>query len=149
MKQLHRSLLALLVVGALPLFACTKVEEATYKPEPRFEKEKVEGQSISRIRLVQGAHDRIGIKTTQVRELPRFGGETERLVVDYAAVVYEPKGDTSVYTNPAPLLYVRHPIKVEYIQGDTAVLLEGPPAGTQVVTAGGAELLGMEFGVGK
>ena len=105
-----------------------------------------------------GAHPRAGgaeglrpdrIKTSTVREVERFGGDTARKVVDYAAVVYEPKGDTAVYTNPEPLVFVRKPVKVEYIDGDVAVLADGPPAGTAVVTVGTAELLGMEFGVGK
>jgi hypothetical protein len=33
--------------------------------------------------------------------------------------------------------------------GETAVLNEGPAPNTSVVTVGGAELLGIEFGVGK
>ena len=69
-------------------------------------------------------------------------------VVPYAAVLYGVHGETWVYTNPEPLVYVREPITIDYIEGDLAVLLEGPPAGTQVVTIGGAELLGAENGVG-
>ena len=101
------------------------------------------------MRLEQRVFDRIRIKTSTVREVERFGGETARKVVDYSAVVYEPKGDTSVYANPSPLVFVRQPVKVDYIEGDVAVLADGPPAGTAVVTVGRAELLGMEFGVGK
>jgi len=40
-------------------------------------------------------------------------------------------------------------VKVESIDGDVVVLKEGPPPGTAVVTAGGSELTGIEFGVGK
>jgi len=69
-------------------------------------------------------------------------------VVPYAAVIYGVHGETWVYTNPEPLVYVREPVTVHYIEGDLAVLSEGPPAGTVVVTAGGAELLGAESGVG-
>lgn len=69
-------------------------------------------------------------------------------VVPYAAVIYGVHGETWVYTNPEPLVYVRAPVTVEYIEGDLAVLLEGPPVGTAVVTAGGAELFGAESGVG-
>ena len=149
MKHKKRWAVTFLILGGLSFSACAKATEVAHKPEPRFEKEKVEGQSLTRLKLVQGAYDRIGIKTAPVGEVPRFGGETKRLVVDYAAVVYEPKGDTSVYVNPGPLLFVRQPIKVEYIEGDRAVLTQGPPAGTPVVTVGASELLGMEFGVGK
>lgn len=138
---------ALLVLAAVPLSGCSEVATATAtKPKPyKLEKE----AGISRLRIEQRVFDRIRIKTSTVREVERFGGETARKVVDYAAVVYEPKGDTAIYTNPEPLVFVRQPIKVDYIDGDVAVLADGPPVGTAVVTVGTAELLGMEFGVGK
>jgi hypothetical protein len=63
--------------------------------------------------------------------------------------LYETNGDAFVYTNPEPLTFVRAPISVDYIEGELAVLLDGPPSGTAVVTVGAAELLGAEFGVGK
>ena len=145
----NRGLAALLMLAALPLSACASSATATAtKPKP-YKLDKVEGTSLSRLRIEQRVFDRIRIKTSTVREVERFGGETARKVVDYAAVVYEPKGDTSVYTNPSPLVFVRQPIKVDYIDGDLAVLSDGPPAGTAVVTVGTAELLGMDFGVGK
>ena len=58
-------------------------------------------------------------------------------------------GETWTYTNPEPLVFVRHRVTVEYISGDLAVLLDGPPAGTSVVTVGAAELFGAELGVGR
>jgi len=73
---------------------------------------------------------------------------SRRKVVPYAAVLYDAHGDTWVYTNPEPLVFVRHRIMVDYINGDQAVLSEGPPAGTVVVTVGGAELFGAEFEIG-
>ncbi len=69
-------------------------------------------------------------------------------VVPYAAVMYGVHGETWVYTNPEPLVYIRDLITIDYIEGDLAVLLEGPPVGTEVVTIGGAELFGAENGVG-
>ena len=66
-------------------------------------------------------------------------------VIPYAAVVYDAKGAGWVYTNPEPLVFVRHRISVDFIQGDQAVLLEGPPTGTQVVTVGVIQLYGSEF----
>jgi hypothetical protein len=74
---------------------------------------------------------------------------TQRLVVPYAAVLYGLEGETWVYTNPEPLVFIRQPITVEYIQGDQAYLTEGPPTGPKIVTVGGAELLGTETGVSK
>lgn len=77
------------------------------------------------------------------------GSGTQKKIVPYSAVLYDLNGDTWTYTSPEPLTFIRHPISVEYIEGDTAVLLDGPPSGTEVVTVGVAELYGTEFGVGK
>jgi hypothetical protein len=74
---------------------------------------------------------------------------TLRKVIPYAAVLYDARGDTWAYTTPEPLRFVRQPIKIDYVDGNQAVLLDGPPAGTPVVTVGAAELLGVEIGVGK
>ncbi len=76
-------------------------------------------------------------------------GGGKRKIIPYNAVLYDPKGDTWVYTNTEPLTFVRHPIVVDYLDGDMAVLSDGPAAGTQVVTVGAAELFGLEFGAGK
>jgi len=83
-------------------------------------------------------------------ELPlsNNGNGTLRMIVPYSAVLYDVHGETWVYTNPAPLTFVRHLINVDYIEGDQAILLEGPPAGTSIVTVGVAELFGLEFGIG-
>ena len=62
-----------------------------------------------------------------------------------AAVLYDKNGDSWVYTNPSPLTYVRQPVVIDHVDGDSAVLRSGPPAGTAVVTVGGAELLGTEY----
>jgi hypothetical protein len=149
MRGWNRGLAALVMLAALPLSACAPVATATAtKPKP-YKLEKPEGTTLTRLRIEQRVFDRVRIKTSTVREVERFGGETARKVVDYPAVVYDPKGDTAVYTNPEPLVFVRQPVKVDYIEGDVAVLADGPPVGTAVVTVGTAELLGMEFGVGK
>jgi hypothetical protein len=69
-------------------------------------------------------------------------------IVPYDAVLYDLNGKAWVFTNPEPLVYVRAPITVDYIEEDLAVLTEGPPAGTEVVTAGASELFGAETGIG-
>jgi hypothetical protein len=76
------------------------------------------------------------------------GNGATHMIVPYAAVIYDVQGELWVYTSPAPLTFVRHPIQVEYIEGDQAILLEGPAIGTPVVTVGAAELFGLEFGIG-
>jgi hypothetical protein len=75
------------------------------------------------------------------------GGVTPK-IVPYDAVLYDLNGETWVFTNPDPLVYVRAPIAVDYIEGDIAVLSAGPPAGTMVVTHGASQLYGAEAGIG-
>jgi len=80
--------------------------------------------------------------------VPQPGSGEPQRVIPYSAVIYDATGKTWAYTNPEPLTFVRHAIDVEYIEGDLAVLKDGPAVGTPVVTAGAAELLGVEQGVG-
>jgi hypothetical protein len=82
-------------------------------------------------------------------ELSMLGSGTLQKVIPYAAVIYDLTGDTWVYTSPEPLTFVRQPISVDYIEGDMAVLVDGPDAGTLVATVGVAELYGADTGVGK
>jgi hypothetical protein len=82
-------------------------------------------------------------------EVPLKGSGATRLTVPYQAILYDSSGATWVYTNPAALVYERAPVKVDYVDGDTAVLIEGPKAGTPVVTVGVSELYGAEVGVGE
>jgi hypothetical protein len=82
-------------------------------------------------------------------ELPLAGMGEKRKIIPYAAVLYDSKGKTWVYTNPEQFVFVRQPIAIDTIVEDEVILVSGPPAGTAVVTVGGAELYGTEFGVGK
>jgi len=96
--------------------------------------------------LTAQAAKRLGIETAPVRDSQVQG--KLRKVVPYAAVFYDLNGKTWVYMNPEPLTFVRASISVDYIDSDLAVLSEGPPSGTGVVTVGSPELYGTEFGVG-
>lgn len=82
-------------------------------------------------------------------ELSLLGAEAPQKIVPYSAVLYGLQGQTWVYTNPEPLVFVRQTIQVDYIEADMAILSAGPAAGTQVVVVGGAELYGAETGVSK
>jgi hypothetical protein len=93
-------------------------------------------------------HDLVPLELVQV-ELPLAGAAGARTSVPYAAVLYDATGNTWVYTNTEPLVFIRHPISIETIVGDEAILSDGPPPGTAVVTVGVAELYGAEVGVGK
>lgn len=70
-----------------------------------------------------------------------------RQSVPYQAVLYDDEGATWVYTSSEALVFVRARVKVDYVEGDLAILAESPPAGTRVVTVGLTELYGAEFGV--
>ncbi len=153
---------ALLLIGALALglSACGRAPAAedgeAASGEARVER--IGGTEQSRVILTRRAAERLGIQTAEVREVPvaarpaatgqRRGHPATRKTIPYAAVLYDEHGDTWAYTSPAPLTFVRKRIGVDYVRGDLAVLIKGPPAGTRVVTVGATELLGAELGVG-
>ena len=99
------------------------------------------------IELTARAAERTGVETAELA-MENVGG-TEQLTVPYSAVMYHFDGTTWTYTNPEPLIYVRAPIEIDFIDGDMAVLSDGPDVGTVVVSVGAAELYGVEFGIGK
>jgi hypothetical protein len=138
---------ALLVVDVLPLSACGGSDEAEASGEEPATVEEIEGSDdLHRITLTAKAAERLDVQTVAVRA-DGEGGE-QRRIIPYSAVLYEPDGDTWTYTSPESLTFVRAPIVVETIDGDRAVLSEGPPVGTEVVTVGVAELFGAENGIG-
>jgi hypothetical protein len=102
------------------------------------------------------AAERLGIETGVVRDTQvtfvtaavSSAGPAQWRAIPYSALLYDPNGDTWTYTSPDSMVFVRAPVTVEYIDGDVAVLSNGPPAGTRIVTVGVAELFGTEFGVG-
>lgn len=108
--------------------------------------EAIEGSELSRVTLTQRASERLDIQTAEVVE-KQVNGAT-RIVAPYSSVLYDTDGSTWVYINPEPLVFVRHAVTVERIQGEDAILTEGPDVGTKVVSVGGAMLYGTEHGVG-
>ena len=85
---------------------------------------------------------RLDVKTDQVRTQ---GGKS---VVPYSALIYDPKGQTWVYTNPQPRTFVRHKVDIDRIEGNTIVLNDGPPPGTTIASVAVAEIYGAELKVG-
>ena len=77
-------------------------------------------------------------------QLAQKGG-SERTTVPYSSVIYWIDGGAWVYTQIAPLTFVRAPIDIDEVDGNVVVLKSGPPAGTRIVSVGGEELLGTEF----
>lgn len=76
-------------------------------------------------------------------------GETKSLVVPWSAIMHDIHGGTWLYEQTAERTYVRRRVQVQFVSGASAVLKEGPQAGTKVVTAGVVELFGTEFGFAK
>jgi hypothetical protein len=146
MQHRNRWMSVILIIAALQLAACAQAPVKASKIEPA-KVEPIEGSDFKRVTLTEKAAERLDIQTIPVREELVDGAQ--RLIVPYAAVLYGLQGETWVYTNGEPLVFVRHPINIEHIEDDLAVLLEGPPPGTHVVTIGGAELYGAETGVSK
>jgi hypothetical protein len=81
-------------------------------------------------------------------ELALAASQGTRKLVPYSAIVYDPKGGAWVFVNLKPLTYLRRPVKIDYIDGDVAVLADGPAVGTPVVLSGAMEIFGAESGVG-
>jgi hypothetical protein len=137
---MKRSLLGIAVlVAALVLSACGGavsdeyvIEEQPYSLEP------IEGEDVLRVTLTESAVERIGIETVPVQQ------RGSRLVVPYDAVYIDAHGGFWVYTNPEPFVFVRAPIDIVHETSSRAILADGPPAGTSVVTVGAPELYGSE-----
>ena len=138
-------IVVVLILGGLAIAACTS-STGSVLAEPAVTVEKIEGTDLERLTLSPRAAERLGIDTAPVGEEDIDG--QRRWVIPYAAVLYDAQGQSWAYTSPQHLVFIRHPLVVDRIVGDRAVLLDGPPTGTLVVTVGVAELHGVEAGVG-
>jgi hypothetical protein len=103
----------------------------------------VKGSDVIRVTMTAEAAKRVGVETVEVRSDPSGASRT---VIPYDAVLYDPTGETWTYTSPKPLVYERADINVVRIDGDSAILDQGPPVGTSVVTVGATEIWGVEYG---
>jgi hypothetical protein len=112
------------------------IEHQPYTLEP------VEGTDLQKVTLTQSASDHLGVETRPVEV------RGSHLMIPYDAVFIDAHGGFWVYTNPAPLEFVRAPIEIARESSTHAFLSEGPPAGTPVVTVGVPELYGSEIGFG-
>jgi hypothetical protein len=139
MKRTHRWVIALPFVVFLS--SCGQpVSEEHVIDEPATVEE-IEGTELGRVTLEESAATRIDLQTAPVEKIG------DRLVVPFSAVLVDPEGTFWVYTNPEPLVFVRHEISIQHEEGDQTFLLDGPPPGTNVVTVGVPELYGAETGV--
>lgn len=143
MRNSKRWMLVLLVIAGLLLPACGATSESTTNEAKPASVEPIPGTDLSKVILTADAAKRVDIQTAPARNEQVSGAQHE--VIPYDAVLYDAQGDTWTYTNPEPLTFVRHHITVDTIDGDRAILSEGPPVGMAVVTVGAAILYGAEF----
>lgn len=137
-----------LLAGAVVLPACRGGSPGKVEKVRPAHVEHIEGSEVSKVTLTEKAMERLDIATAPVRDAMVKRAASARRVVPYAAVLYDAHGETWVYTSPESRTFVRQPIGVDYIEGDLAVLSNGPPSGTLVVTTGALELFGAEFEIG-
>jgi hypothetical protein len=147
MKHRGRWLAVGSVVLGLQLTACHSPHLAHHAEHPA-EVEPIAGTDVKRITLTEKAMQRLDVQTATLSEQQVSRAAVPRKVVPYAAIIYDPKGQTWIYTSPSPRTFVRHRVTLEYVEGDLAVLSDGPPAGTVVASRAVAELYGADFGVG-
>ena len=132
---------ALLVSAGLTLSGCWAAQGAEQElAEVATVEEAPDGAPVI-VTLSEAADERLGMQTA-----PVTAGATG-LVVPYAALIYAPDGSTGVFVRTAPLTYQRAPVTVVGKTGDLVSISAGPPAGTEVVVVGAAELVGIETGI--
>ena len=143
MKRHGRDWVIVAALLAVPLFlaACGGTANEGAGADPAAV-EQVKGTDLMRVKLTAEAARLLGVRTEEVRT----EGAGGRTVIPYDAVLYDADGGTWTYTSPNHLVYQRADIRIARIDGVSAILTRGPPAGTRVVTAGATEIWGVEYG---
>jgi hypothetical protein len=134
-----------LIAGVVSLSACGEASSGyDYETASHHEPAKLEpikGTDVQRVIFDAKGAERVGLQTAPIRQ------NGHATLIPYDAVIYDADGNTYAYTAPEPLTYVRQEISIDHVDGDSVVLSEGPPAGTEVVTVGAAQVYGTEFEV--
>lgn len=141
-RQAAQAALLVLVAGLL-LSGCRQIEEvssATYQPAKVTE---VANLDVKQVQFTATGAEQVDLRTEAARRSGRY------TVVPHAALIYDGQGVPWVYTATAPLTFLRAKVVVDRVVGDQALLSSGPPAGTQVVTVGAAQVYGAELGIGE
>ena len=144
--RLRWSAVALLCAAAVAGAGCGQPGGKAAVPSYAAAAEPIAGTNLKQVTVSREAAERLGIQTAEVRE--QLVGNLRRTTIPYAAVLYDARGDAWAFVRTEDLVFVRAAIAVDFIEGDVAVLSDGPPPGTPVVTTGVAELYGVETGVG-
>jgi hypothetical protein len=144
MRRTNLFLAGIVLVGGFGLATITRVSATVDVPEHTEAAiiEEITGTDLYRLTLTERAAERVGLETAAIAE-QQVGGKIQR-TIPYSAVIYDADGGTWAYTTSEHLVFARDEIGVERIDGDTAYLSDGPAVGTEVVTVGAAELVGLE-----
>jgi len=138
----------MVLAGATACSGATATEKAAAPPASVAA---VAGSPVPAVHLSAEAASRLGLETAPARLADAVSPDgvrsAHRLVIPYAAVVYDRDGSSWTYAQTGGLTYLRKPITVDFISGDLAVLTKGPAVGTKVVTVGSPELLGVEYDI--
>ena len=134
-----------LIAGVVSLSACGEASSGydyeTASHHDPAELEPIKGTDVSRVIIDAEGVERAGIQTAPIRQ------NGQGMVMPHSAVIYDADGETFTYTVPEPRTYVRQKIAIDDVVGDSVMLFDGPPAGTEVVTVGAAVVYGSEFEV--
>jgi multidrug efflux pump subunit AcrA (membrane-fusion protein) len=134
---------AALVALVFLMVGCSALSNAKTEKPHAMTLEKGTDGAANRITLTQKAVERLELQVAKVSSAPG-----NKLQVPSEAVFYDSNGSTWVYANPAPLVFMRHPVALERISGKNAVLSSGPAIGSSVATTGVPELQGADAGIG-
>ena len=95
------------------------------------------------VTITKLASERVGLETEPIKKAK--GGTS----IPYAAVLYDAAdGQPYVFVSPKELTFHREDVDIAEVDGDTVVLADGPPVGTQVVTVGVPQIHGAELEFG-
>jgi hypothetical protein len=134
-----------LIAGVVTLSACgggsTGYDYETASHHDPAELEPIKGTDVNRVIIDAEGVERAGIQTAPIRQ------NGQGTVMPHSAVIFDAEGHTYTYTSPEPRTYVRQKIVIDDVVGDSVMLSDGPPAGTEVVTVGAAMVYGSEFEV--
>ena len=128
------------LAGTVLLASCAPVEPAAHEPVPAVEiTDGADASAPKTLTLTPDAVRRLELQTVVVADPD---------AIPYTGVLYDKTGRPWVYASPRERTYVRVPVTIEQVVGDTAQLSAGPEIGTVVVTRAAIKLYGAETGVG-
>lgn len=128
------------LAGTIVLASCAPVEPTALEPIYAVEIANGADESAPKtLTLTPDAVRRLEIQTVVVEDSS---------AIPYTGVLYDKTGAPWVYSSPQERTYIRVPVTIEKVVGDTAELSAGPGVGTVVVTRAAIKLYGAETGVG-